>query len=647
MKILTWNINGVRTVPQYHPWNDCKSHREILDKLDADIICFQEMKITRQNLPSTVAFPPSYTSFFSFPHKKSGYSGVAVYTRDNIVPCKAEDTLTGVTAQVIQPEDRISQSLLSYPAHSLSDALPGDIDFKSLDSEGRSLVLDFGLFVLFNLYCPNDGAETDERMKYKMDYHQVLKERVRTLIENEHREVIVVGDMNAVASVRDHCEGCLIVKQIRDEQTEAQELFLDQMPARRWLNEWLVERGGCMVDVCRYFWPDREAMYTCWNTKISARASNYGTRIDYILVTSGLLPLVRSADIQPQIKGSDHCPVVIEFIDEIPGTVELPAACRSVLRSTSVPLRDLMSLKTPETAPCLAAGHWDEYSGRQTLLDGFFGGKGKGRAPSFKRPAVSKSSSAVSGAPPADATTSIIGASNPVQSSVVGSETAAPDFEPATKKRKLTLSVSKSSPSLGPSSGCSFKKKVAGKGKEKVSSDQTNLAVFFTSSSTRQASTQSRCSSRAKSAATAQDITDASSLDADYQLALRLSQEEEISLSTSSRSQSSSLSSQKSAWKDLLTPVLPPRCLVHGEPAKEFIVNKKGENKGRAFYYLSSFICFSLLTPNRPVGPGYDKGRSERRREDVDPQWKCDFFKWKSDVKREARMAASPKIPKS
>jgi AP endonuclease-2 len=72
----------------------------------------------------------------------------------------------------------------------------------------------------------------------------------------------------------------------------------------------------------------------------------------------------------------------------------------------------------------------------------------------------------------------------------------------------------------------------------------------------------------------------------------------------------------------------PPLCTVHQEPAKEFRVNKPGPNKGRTFY-----LCA------RPVGPGYDKGRYERLREEVDHRYKCNFFMWTSDAKREVTRA--------
>jgi len=73
----------------------------------------------------------------------------------------------------------------------------------------------------------------------------------------------------------------------------------------------------------------------------------------------------------------------------------------------------------------------------------------------------------------------------------------------------------------------------------------------------------------------------------------------------------------------------PPLCTVHREPSKEFRVNKPGPNKGKTFY-----LCA------RPVGPGYDKGRHERRREEVDHQYKCNFFMWASDAKRAAAAAS-------
>jgi AP endonuclease 2 len=111
---------------------------------------------------------------------------------------------------------------------------------------------------------------------------------------------------------------------------------------------------------------------------LSARDSNYGTRIDYILVTSNLLPWIKFSDIQPKIKGSDHCPVYVDFHDEreIDGRL---VKLRDILAS-SQPSSENVATNTLQTVipkrdpPRLAARFWDEYSGKQRVLDSFFKG---------------------------------------------------------------------------------------------------------------------------------------------------------------------------------------------------------------------------------------------------------------------------------
>ena len=215
--------------------------------------------------------PSSYDSFFSFPVRKTGYSGVATYTRRSVlVPNKAEEGLTGF----IQPnppltaEERISING-GYPSEStlqLVDDLADEeeFDFKDLESEGRAVVVDVGLFVLINVYCPNTGTGTDERAKYKKYYHKLLEARVDALIK-EGREVMVVGDLNACAAVQDHCEGSLLVAPGLADGPQGEEGFWG-VDRRGYIRDWLMDvegSGGCMVDIVRRFWPTRTGMYTC------------------------------------------------------------------------------------------------------------------------------------------------------------------------------------------------------------------------------------------------------------------------------------------------------------------------------------------------------------------------------------------------
>lgn len=164
----------------------------------------------------------------------------------------------------------------------------------------------------------------------------MLTERVYAFIA-AGREVMLVGDMNVVASVHDHCEGTLV----------PQDRF-HAHPARQWFRD-LLTPSGPLHDTTRHFHPHREKMYTCWNTLIDARPANYGTRLDYILVTSGLMPWIKHADIQPHIYGSDHCPVYVDFFES------------RVCEGKEVHLKEVMHAEQ-QSVSRLAASQMDAFS---------------------------------------------------------------------------------------------------------------------------------------------------------------------------------------------------------------------------------------------------------------------------------------------
>ncbi|KZV72460.1 DNase I-like protein [Peniophora sp. CONT] len=623
MRILTWNINGVRTVPQYHPWNAFKTWDGVLKELKADIICFQEMKTTRAAIGRNFALPDSFDAFFSFPTSRGGYSGVAVYTNPTTAfPIKAEEGLSGriQPKPPLLPEERVSTAYPLAYEMDLMPSLEGETpsDLTGLDSEGRALVVDFGLFVLINLYCPNETS--DARLPFKMNYHYMLEERVKKLVA-EGREVIVTGDINICSQPIDHCDGHL---------PSNAATFWDH-PARKWLRDWL-EPHGPMIDVTRRFWPDREGMYTCWNQKIMARATNYGTRIDYFLVTKGLMPWIKDSDIQPSVKGSDHCPVFIDLHDEI--TLE-----SGEKRS----LRKAMRMDEGRTEPPRTASKfWPELLGKQTLMSSFFT-KPKASAQS---PTTIASVSVKSELPssPAAAQSALSSAFEALES-IEDPTPTPPPTQPLEPVDELAVATAYSLPSRTPDHATS----------QRVSESPTNSTSARPSTPSAsqglRPGTRKRAreepkasSSKSKKAKNGQiklssffskpasspppdaeildvDSPSSSQQDADYKLACELAASQDVEPVPSS--QGSASSKGKEAWSNLFAPVQPPKCNVHGEIAKEFRVNKPGPNKGKAFY-----VC------SRPVGPGYDKGRGERLREEVDHQYKCDFFKWQSDVKR-------------
>jgi exodeoxyribonuclease-3 len=53
--------------------------------------------------------------------------------------------------------------------------------------------------------------------------------------------------------------------------------------------------------------------YTWWSYRFNARERNIGWRIDYFCVDEKSAGRVKAAAILPEVEGSDHCPVTLDF----------------------------------------------------------------------------------------------------------------------------------------------------------------------------------------------------------------------------------------------------------------------------------------------------------------------------------------------
>ncbi|KAI7873842.1 Endonuclease/exonuclease/phosphatase [Mucor mucedo] len=270
-----------------------------------------------------MALVPGYHAYFSFSKVKLGYSGVAVYIKDTFI--QPQRTYEGITG-ILDTGSSFTYNLTT-PA-------------EKLDAEGRCIILDFGFLVLFNIYFPNDSEGT--RLEFKMDYHVCVKQRVRDFLEMG-KEVILVGDINAVHEEIDHCDP---KQSIREHGIKN---FKD-LPQRSWLDQILVPNGP-LIDMTRLYHPDRQKMFTCWNTRTNARPANFGTRIDYVLASRGLKSWFKYSDIQPEIMGSDHCPVYADFLDE---------------------MVDLLDKQPTTYESPLLSHHYPEFSNKQKKLSNYF-----------------------------------------------------------------------------------------------------------------------------------------------------------------------------------------------------------------------------------------------------------------------------------
>lgn len=399
-----------------------------------------------------------------------------------------------------------------------------------------------------------------------------------------------------------------------------------------------------------------------------ARETNFGTRIDYFLITKGLLPWFKDGDILPSIKGSDHCPVFIDLYDHI------------VLENgQNFSLKEAMyGNREPKAPPRLAARYWPEYSGAQKLLSSFFGKKGQITKLSSERDGIVLPSSTdlntkALPSPSESRLPKNSGTITPKDSDeevlilpteLVTQESLMASLEPETtdstssntqtRLQSPKVASTKRKKSRADSNYPAKGKKMKGVSntskKGSPSSSQTKLSSFFAApSSSRVKSTKDRGSEKMD------EIVDVDAI-IDDAIAGEITPPQMCLSDDVSPSDATPLKKEESvqSWTKLFAKLEAPNCHVHNEPTRQFQVNKPGPNKGRTFFVCSRYVnrwslCVGLILKPyaffRPVGPGYDAGRDHRLREEVDPRYRCNFFKWTSEVRKATTRGEDDQTP--
>src|SRR3989338_3507453 len=220
--IISWNVNGLRAV-----------HRKgalqaVVDK-NPDILCVQETKSLPDQLPDDLRTLNGYHSYFHFPTEKKGYSGVAIYSKEE--PLKVSR----------------------------------DMGIEQFDQEGRLIMAEYKDFTLINVYFPNGGG-APERLRYKLDFYDYFLEFINKL-HKKQPNIVFCGDINVAHKAIDLA---------RPKENETHVGFLPI--ERAWIDKLpRPAKGGVnWVDVFRHFYPDRTEAYTYWDMKTFARERNVG-----------------------------------------------------------------------------------------------------------------------------------------------------------------------------------------------------------------------------------------------------------------------------------------------------------------------------------------------------------------------------------
>lgn len=245
MRLISWNVNGLRACVQ-------KGFLDYFNKVDADIFCVQETKLQEGQIDLQLE---GYYDYWNYAEKK-GYSGTAIFSKVKPISCRY------------------------------------GINEEEHNKEGRVITLEFEDFYMVTVYTPNSKeklARIDYRMQWEDSFRSYLKEL------DKIKPVIVCGDLNVAHTEID----------LKNPKTNTQNAGFSPQERSKFTE--LLEAG--FIDTYRYFYPDKEGVYSWWSYRFKAREKNAGWRIDYFCVSQKLKDKLVSADIHTDVFGSDHCPV--------------------------------------------------------------------------------------------------------------------------------------------------------------------------------------------------------------------------------------------------------------------------------------------------------------------------------------------------
>ena len=252
MKIVSWNVNGVRAIEK-------KGFFEWFQKEKPDILCLQEIKAMSHQFPPHLKNTPGYHVFIN-PAERKGYSGVATYSKQ-------------------QPRQ-----------------IKNGFGIEKFDNEGRTIITEYDDFVLFNIYFPN-GKQSEERLNYKLDFYNTFLDYADEL-KQQGKNIIVCGDFNTAHTPIDLSN------------PKANERSSGFLPVERAWIDTFIDHG--YVDTFREY-NKEPGQYSWWSYRTQARDRNVGWRLDYFFVNKEFFNYVKNAFILKDVIGSDHCPVGIEI----------------------------------------------------------------------------------------------------------------------------------------------------------------------------------------------------------------------------------------------------------------------------------------------------------------------------------------------
>lgn len=252
MRIISVNVNGIRAAEK-------KGFFNWLEKQDADVVCIQETKAQEAQLDPDQFHPQGYHCYY-YDAERKGYSGTALFCREK--------------------PSKITRGLGWEPC----------------DSQARYIQADFKGISVVSMYVPS-GSSNDEALARKLSFHEQIFPHFKSL-RRKRREFVLCADWNT-------CHQPIDLKNWKANQKNSG--FLPE--ERAWLDS-LFELG--YVDAFRHLKPEAEE-YTWWSNRGQAYANNVGWRLDYPVVTPGLVAQLKDCWVYRDERFSDHAPVILDL----------------------------------------------------------------------------------------------------------------------------------------------------------------------------------------------------------------------------------------------------------------------------------------------------------------------------------------------
>jgi len=250
MKIISWNVNGIRAVLK-------KGFLEFISKENPDIICIQETKASPEQVDLNLEnYPYKYWNSAI----KKGYSGTAIFSK-------------------IKPI-----------------AIENDLKIEKHDQEGRVICFELDDYYLVTVYTPNSKRDLS-RLNYRYKEWDIDFLKYLQKLESK-KPVIFCGDLNVAHKEID----------LKNPKSNKKNAGFTEEEREGFEN--YVKAG--FVDTFRMFNKDPDH-YTWWSYMFNSRAKNVGWRIDYFCVSDIIKNKVQEARILPDVMGSDHAPILIEM----------------------------------------------------------------------------------------------------------------------------------------------------------------------------------------------------------------------------------------------------------------------------------------------------------------------------------------------